>query len=393
MAAWEWPAAQLADFGVPPAGARGQVRLHRVRVRVRVGGLRFLVLWLVLACGGGGQAAAAVRGGGLGGPLAQVVPQVPAVGDLDRAGGALAGAFGVGAGPVPADHRGPGMSLQPALQGGGLPVREQVDDLPGGHVDQDGAVDVALAQREVVDAQGLGGGGRPGSGIAMSSRIIVCPLGAAMPSAAASRDPARPHSAAATAARYAVSGGVRRAYREVRPPTCPANVTAGQAGSRHRNRIAASQITTSRPPAWTSRSRRWYREWTRPDSPPHRGHAASSAPAGTARTTRPPCSSALTMTVPDRCGSSTPASGPGTHDTHEQHCDNDTAGSWWLEWPRHPPGYQEPAPGSCRHAANPSPAPGNPPERYITPRKTRTVTITRFGPEPVFAIMAIRRAA
>jgi len=36
--------------------------------------------------------------------LAQVVPQVPPVGDLDRVGRTAAGAVGVSAGPVPADH-------------------------------------------------------------------------------------------------------------------------------------------------------------------------------------------------------------------------------------------------------------------------------------------------
>ena len=38
-----------------------------------------------------------VPGDGLGGVLGQVMPQVPAVSDLDRAGGPVAGALGVGA--------------------------------------------------------------------------------------------------------------------------------------------------------------------------------------------------------------------------------------------------------------------------------------------------------
>ena len=37
----------------------------------------------------------------------------------------------VGAGPVPADHLGPGVSLQPVPERGGLPVREQPDGPPG----------------------------------------------------------------------------------------------------------------------------------------------------------------------------------------------------------------------------------------------------------------------
>jgi hypothetical protein len=65
-------------------------RVHRVHgVRGRVGGL--------------GQAGV-VRGHQSLHVLAQVVPQVPPVGDLHRAGRTVTGAVGVPAGPVPADH-------------------------------------------------------------------------------------------------------------------------------------------------------------------------------------------------------------------------------------------------------------------------------------------------
>jgi hypothetical protein len=50
--------------------------------------------------------AAAVRGDRLLEVFAQVVPQVPAVGHLDRVWCAVPGALGVGPGPVPADSRG-----------------------------------------------------------------------------------------------------------------------------------------------------------------------------------------------------------------------------------------------------------------------------------------------
>src|SRR5271165_3906037 len=63
--------------------------------------------------------------------------------------------FGVGAGPVPADHRRAGMRGQPRLHGCRLPVRQQVHYVPGGDVYQDGPVHVALAQREVVDLSGV----------------------------------------------------------------------------------------------------------------------------------------------------------------------------------------------------------------------------------------------
>jgi hypothetical protein len=45
-----------------------------------------------------------VPGDGPGGVLGQGMPQVPAVSGLNRAGGPVAGALGVGAGPVAADH-------------------------------------------------------------------------------------------------------------------------------------------------------------------------------------------------------------------------------------------------------------------------------------------------
>ena len=44
-----------------------------------------------------------VPGDGLGGVLGQVVPQLPAVSDLDRAGGPVAGTLGVGA-AIPAQR-------------------------------------------------------------------------------------------------------------------------------------------------------------------------------------------------------------------------------------------------------------------------------------------------
>ncbi len=45
--------------------------------------------------------------------LHEVVPQVPAVGDLNRVRGAGPDAFGVCAGPVTADELQPGMGAQP----------------------------------------------------------------------------------------------------------------------------------------------------------------------------------------------------------------------------------------------------------------------------------------
>jgi hypothetical protein len=83
--------------------------------------------------------------------LAEVVPEMPAVGDLDRLRCAAGGAIGVGAGPVPADDADTGMAGQPFGQGVGGAVGQQVDCPVGGQVNQHGAVVVAPAQGEVVD--------------------------------------------------------------------------------------------------------------------------------------------------------------------------------------------------------------------------------------------------
>src|ERR1700722_15639745 len=105
--------------------------------------------------GGGLFQAAAVPAGGLLHLLAEVVPQVPAVGDLERAGGAAGGAGGVAAGPVAADHRGrgAGAASQPAGQDVAVAARQQVDDLVRFHVHQDGGVVLALADGDVVDSE------------------------------------------------------------------------------------------------------------------------------------------------------------------------------------------------------------------------------------------------
>ena len=73
----------------------------------------------------------------------QVVPQVESIRDLDGVGRSGAGAVGIGAGPVAADHLNPGMRLQPRGEGAGLPVGQHVDRPVGVHVDEHRAVEVA----------------------------------------------------------------------------------------------------------------------------------------------------------------------------------------------------------------------------------------------------------
>jgi len=100
---------------------------------------------------------------------------------------------------------------------------------------------------------GTGPPGGPGSAITRRSRLD---RPASMPSNPDSLAPARPASATATAPSIAASGGVRRAYREVRPSTCSANVVTGQSGLPQKNRRTASRISTRRPPIAASASRR-----------------------------------------------------------------------------------------------------------------------------------------
>jgi hypothetical protein len=87
-----------------------------------------------------GTQAVVVRGHGLPGRLAQVLPQVEPVGDLDRLRGPGADAVGIRAGPVPANGLDLGVLAQPGGEGAGLAVGQHVHRLVGVHVDQDGVV-------------------------------------------------------------------------------------------------------------------------------------------------------------------------------------------------------------------------------------------------------------
>ena len=83
----------------------------------------------------------------------QAVPQVPAVTGLDRAGQRAADRLAIGAGPVAAYDLHAGMPAQPRLQYVSLPAGQDIDPLAGLGVDQDGRVDLAAAQREIIDAE------------------------------------------------------------------------------------------------------------------------------------------------------------------------------------------------------------------------------------------------
>ena len=91
--------------------------------------------------------------------LAQVLPEVETVSDLHGLRCALAGAFAITAGAVPADHGHFRVAAQPRGQIRGFAALEQLDRAVRGHVDQHRAVVTALAEREVINAQH---GHRPG---------------------------------------------------------------------------------------------------------------------------------------------------------------------------------------------------------------------------------------
>ena len=101
----------------------------------------------------GGRPAGAVRGYFLQHRLAQAVPQVPAVTGLDGAGQRAADRLAVGAGAVAADDFDARVIAQPGFQHVRFAAGQDIDPLPGLGVDQDGRVDLAAAQREVIDAQ------------------------------------------------------------------------------------------------------------------------------------------------------------------------------------------------------------------------------------------------
>jgi hypothetical protein len=141
-------AGALSEPAGRPGQARGPVRgqWHR-RGRLRDG-------WLGRRLGlGRGAQAVVVRGDGLLRRLAHVLPQVEPVGDLDRLRGSGADALGVGPGPVSAHSLDLGVLLKPGRQRAGLAVGQHVHRLMGAHVDQDGVVGLAAADREVIDTE------------------------------------------------------------------------------------------------------------------------------------------------------------------------------------------------------------------------------------------------
>lgn len=172
--------------------------------------------------------------------IAQIAQQMPAVGRLDSIRRALAGAVGIGAGPIARDHLHAGMLAQPGSQGLGLAVRQQVHDGVAFQVHQRRAVAVATAPSPIIDAQHAWRRGCLN----------------------ASRAPASPPSASPRQLCKPPRRSVRRAATAATPDRRSAKVFRMQTGARQRNRLARMRSATGRP--CQGRSPRWrsYRLWT-----------------------------------------------------------------------------------------------------------------------------------
>jgi len=82
---------------------------------------------------------------------------MPSIGDLQGVWRAVARSFGVGPGPVPADDLHSRVGWQPRGEGRSGAVGQHIDRAAGLDVDQDRAVVVSTAQREIVHTQNARG--------------------------------------------------------------------------------------------------------------------------------------------------------------------------------------------------------------------------------------------
>ena len=97
-----------------------------------------------------------MRGDFLPDGLAEAVPQVPAVADLHRVRQCLADGLAVGARPVPAHDLDSRVVPQPLLRDISGAALDDIDAPAGLGVDEDGRVDQAASQREVVNPEHAG---------------------------------------------------------------------------------------------------------------------------------------------------------------------------------------------------------------------------------------------
>lgn len=134
---------QRVDRGVPGSDAVGEPLAPPWRVRLLLGRRR--LVGLRLAIGDQDAKALAVAGDSPLSGLAEVVPQMPAVGDLRRLGCPGCGAFREERRAVPANNLDAGALRQPYGQAGRLPVRQQIHRPAGLDVDEHRAVDPSFA--------------------------------------------------------------------------------------------------------------------------------------------------------------------------------------------------------------------------------------------------------
>ncbi len=137
--------------------------------------------------------------------FSEFVPWVPSVGDFDRIRRSGAGSFGIGAGAVTADDLGTGMCSQPFGDGAGCAIGENIHRTVSIHVDQNCAVPVSPAQREVIDTEH-----RHHTGWRVGQRSDQPERPTETPSVDANLDPARPANASAIFSMIPRSSGVVR---------------------------------------------------------------------------------------------------------------------------------------------------------------------------------------
>jgi len=86
------------------------------------------------------------------------LPQVNAIGDLDRVGGALTGPVGVRSGPIPGDHADAGMGRSPEGEGLGLTIGPEGERSPPFEIAPHGALGLAFPRGPIINAEHLGCG-------------------------------------------------------------------------------------------------------------------------------------------------------------------------------------------------------------------------------------------
>jgi hypothetical protein len=86
----------------------------------------------------------------------EVLPQVKAIGDLDRVGGALLGSVRIGSGLISSDHADAGMRRPPQDHGLGLTIGQEGERSMPLEINQDGPIGPTFPHGPVFDTAHLG---------------------------------------------------------------------------------------------------------------------------------------------------------------------------------------------------------------------------------------------